>query len=190
MARADVLVIGGGPGGYTAAIRAGQLGLDVHLVERDAYGGTCLNHGCIPSKAMLTAAGFVDELEEASTMGIYAEPYVDVGEMVEWKDGVVDHLTTGVEQLCQANGVTLVEDVDVGLGGEPRGVAAGHFAHHPFDLAEDGVERVVTVVSSHIPEYDSPAQKPSARDGFRRPGVTSVPTRRNTERGLLDSVAI
>jgi dihydrolipoamide dehydrogenase len=108
MADTDVLVIGGGPGGYTTAIRAAQYDHDVTLVDRDVdLGGTCLKHGCIPSKALITASDLVTELEAASEMGIYTEPYVDVGEMVDWKDGVVDRLTTGIETLCRSNGVTL-----------------------------------------------------------------------------------
>jgi len=105
----DVAVIGAGPGGYVAAIRAGQLGLDVTLVEKDAYGGTCLNYGCIPSKAMITASDVAHEAGNAEEMGVYADPEVDVAEMVGWKDGVVDQLTGGVEKLCKANGVNLVE---------------------------------------------------------------------------------
>jgi len=104
----EVLVIGGGPGGYVAAIRAGQLGLDVTLVEKDAYGGACLNHGCIPSKALISAADVAHEANTAEHMGIYADPAVDLQGMVEWKDGVVDQLTGGVEKLCKAAGVTLV----------------------------------------------------------------------------------
>ncbi|PGF17683.1 dihydrolipoyl dehydrogenase [Natrinema sp. CBA1119] len=109
MVATDVLVIGGGPGGYTAAIRAAQRGHDVTLVDRDGVGGTCLNHGCIPSKALLTASNLVTDLESASQMGIYAEPFVDVGELIDWKDDVVDRLTGGVENLCEANGVTVRE---------------------------------------------------------------------------------
>lgn len=105
----DVAVVGAGPGGYVAAIRAGQLGLDVTLVEKDAYGGTCLNYGCIPSKAMITASGVAHEAGHAEEMGVYADPDVDVAEMVDWKDGVVDQLTGGVEKLCKANGVNLIE---------------------------------------------------------------------------------
>lgn len=105
----DVLVIGAGPGGYVAAIRAGQLDLDVTLVEKDAYGGTCLNYGCIPSKAMITASDLAHEAGHAEEMGIYADPEVEMGEMVGWKDGVVDQLTGGVEKLCKANGVELME---------------------------------------------------------------------------------
>jgi dihydrolipoamide dehydrogenase len=105
----DVLVIGGGPGGYVAAIRAAQRGLDVTLVERDAVGGTCLNYGCIPSKALITATGIARDAGDAETMGVRADPEIDVEQMVSWKDGVVDRLTGGVEALCETNGVTVVD---------------------------------------------------------------------------------
>jgi dihydrolipoamide dehydrogenase len=104
----DVLIIGGGPGGYVAAIRAGQLNLDVTLVEADAYGGTCLNHGCIPSKGMVTASEIAHDAREAEHMGIHADPEINLERMVEWKDDVVSQLTKGVEKLCEANGVHLI----------------------------------------------------------------------------------
>ena len=105
----DVAVIGAGPGGYVAAIRAAQKGLDTTLIERDAYGGTCLNHGCIPSKAFIHGADVAHEAGTAEELGIHADPAVDMGRMQEWKSGVVDRLTGGVEKLCKANGVNLVE---------------------------------------------------------------------------------
>ncbi|WIV68293.1 dihydrolipoyl dehydrogenase [Natrialbaceae archaeon AArc-T1-2] len=105
----DVLVIGAGPAGYAAAIRAGQLDLDVTLVEKDAYGGTCLNHGCIPSKALISATNVAHEAATAEEMGIHADPAVDLAGMVGWKDDVVSQLTSGVEKLCKANGVSLLE---------------------------------------------------------------------------------
>ncbi|MDY7081833.1 MAG: FAD-dependent oxidoreductase, partial [Halobacteria archaeon] len=105
----EVVVIGGGPGGYTAAIRAGQLDLDVTLVEEDAYGGTCLNYGCIPSKALISATNIAHDAANAEEMGVYADVTMNVDEMVEWKDGVVDGMTRSVEKLCKANGVSLVE---------------------------------------------------------------------------------
>ncbi|WP_323172613.1 dihydrolipoyl dehydrogenase [Natrialba sp. PRR66] len=105
----DVLVIGAGPAGYVAAIRAGQLDLDVTLVEKDAYGGTCLNYGCIPSKALITATDIAHDARNAEQMGIHADPAIDLSGMVSWKDDVVDQLTGGVEKLCKANGINLME---------------------------------------------------------------------------------
>ncbi len=105
----DLAVIGAGPGGYVAAIRAAQRDLDVTLIERDAYGGVCLNYGCIPSKALISATDVAHDARTAEAMGIYAEPAIDYGQMVGWKDDVVDQLTGGVEQLCKANGVNLLD---------------------------------------------------------------------------------
>jgi dihydrolipoamide dehydrogenase len=134
----DVLVIGAGPGGYVAAIRAGQLDLDVTLVEKDAYGGTCLNYGCIPSKALITATDRAHRVRDAEHMGIHADPAVDLQGMVDWKDEVVDQLTGGVEKLCKGNGVNLVEGaaefageqtVRVAHGGEGQGSESLEFEH-------------------------------------------------------------
>ncbi|ACV11976.1 dihydrolipoamide dehydrogenase [Halorhabdus utahensis DSM 12940] len=107
----DVLIIGAGPGGYVAAIRAGQLGLDVTLVEDDAVGGTCLNYGCIPSKALIHGADIAYEAANAEHLGVSADPTVDIDQLTGWKDDVVDQLTGGVEQLCHAQGVTVVDGV-------------------------------------------------------------------------------
>ncbi len=105
----EVLVIGAGPGGYVAAIRAGQLDLDVTLVEKEAYGGTCLNYGCIPSKALITATDVAHEAATSANRGVHADPGVNLAETMDWKDDVVDRLTDGVEQLCEAAGAALVE---------------------------------------------------------------------------------
>jgi len=104
----DVLVIGGGPGGYVAAIRAGQLDLDVTVVEMADYGGSCLNHGCIPSKALISASDVAHRASEAERMGVYADPAVDMEAMVGWKDRLVGRLTKGVESLCERAGATLM----------------------------------------------------------------------------------
>ncbi len=99
-----LLVIGAGPGGYVCAIRAGQLGIDTVIVEARKPGGTCLNIGCIPSKALIHAA---DEFEAAKAMahgrlGItVADPALDLARTVEWKDGIVGRLTTGVAGLLK-----------------------------------------------------------------------------------------
>src|SRR6184192_4217210 len=102
----DVLVIGAGPGGYPAAIRAAQLGKRVLLVERDKLGGECLNYGCIPSKALIHTAGIVHALEQAAERGVEAGPVkVDMGRLQQWKTSVVQRLSNGVGQLCKGNKV-------------------------------------------------------------------------------------
>src|SRR3974390_3480007 len=97
--RCKVLVIGGGPGGYVAAIRAGQLGLDTILVEADRLGGACLNVGCIPSKALIHAAEAAHALTDAhalNAIGLSVQPpTLDFAKTIAWKDSVVARLNTG-----------------------------------------------------------------------------------------------
>ena len=108
-----LLVVGGGPGGYVAAIRAAQLGIPTTLVEGEWLGGTCLNIGCIPSKALIHAA---QEFEHArryaqgSALGIRVQaPQIDVAQTMRWKDGIVARLTTGVASLLKKHGVQVVK---------------------------------------------------------------------------------
>ncbi|MBK4990245.1 dihydrolipoyl dehydrogenase [Pseudomonas sp. S36] len=107
-----LLIIGGGPGGYVAAIRAGQLGIPTVLVEGQALGGTCLNIGCIPSKALIHVA---EQFHRAtgyaagSQLGIsVSSPQLDISRSVAWKDGIVDRLTTGVAALLKKHGVKVI----------------------------------------------------------------------------------
>jgi len=112
MQSTTLLIIGGGPGGYVAAIRAGQLGIPTVLVEGGNVGGTCLNIGCIPSKALIHAAQEFHQLVQAadgSPLGIRASsPSIDVARTVAWKDGIVGRLTGGVAALLKKNGVQLI----------------------------------------------------------------------------------
>ena len=107
----DILVIGAGIGGYVAAIRAAQLGARVGIVEKQYIGGTCLNVGCIPSKAMLHVAQVFSELKSLDKLGIKLEgtPTIDMSVAVAFKDKVVKQLTGGVGQLLKANKVTVFE---------------------------------------------------------------------------------
>jgi dihydrolipoamide dehydrogenase len=107
----DLIVIGAGPGGYVAAIRAAQLGLKVACVEgRGSLGGTCLNVGCIPSKALLTSSGKYAELKHLAAHGVAVEgAKLDLGAMMARKDKVVDDLTKGIAFLFKKNGVDLIE---------------------------------------------------------------------------------
>ncbi len=107
MLRPKVLVIGAGPGGYVAAIRAGQLGLDTVLVEADRLGGTCLIRGCIPSKALIHAAERFDSVRRAADGGdplgivLPGPPTIDLARTIAWKDGIVDRLSNGVATLLR-----------------------------------------------------------------------------------------
>ncbi len=105
---ADSVVIGAGPGGYVAAIRLGQLGKSVALVENERLGGVCLNVGCIPSKALISASKLVKKARNASKMGIDAEVTVNLAKLQDWKQSVVDRLSNGVGILCRANNVEVM----------------------------------------------------------------------------------
>ncbi|NYT82917.1 dihydrolipoyl dehydrogenase [Alcaligenaceae bacterium] len=112
MQSTTLLIIGGGPGGYVAAIRAGQLGIPTVLIEGGQLGGTCLNVGCLPSKALIHAAEEFDKLRSYagdSGLGIsVAQPSIDIARTVAWKDGIVKRLTSGVEALLKKNGVQVL----------------------------------------------------------------------------------
>jgi dihydrolipoamide dehydrogenase len=106
----DVVVIGAGPGGYPAAIRAAQLGASVALVEREHLGGTCLNWGCIPSKALIHTSSLYAQMRSAAGLGLKIESgNFDYAAMTERKDQVVRGLRNGVKQLLAANGVKVFE---------------------------------------------------------------------------------
>lgn len=110
MAELDVIVIGGGPGGYVAALRAAQLGKSTVLFEREAVGGLCLNWGCIPSKAMLRNADVVNLVRDAERWGIrVASPSYDLGAAVDRSRQVVERLVSGVEGLLKSAGVRVVQ---------------------------------------------------------------------------------
>jgi dihydrolipoamide dehydrogenase len=104
----DVVVIGAGPGGYPAAIRAAQLGASVAIVEREQFGGTCLNWGCIPTKALIAGADALEQIKHAAAFGISVkEIKVDYKAMVAHKNKVVTTLQGGVKQLLAGNGIKL-----------------------------------------------------------------------------------
>ena len=117
-----VLVLGGGPGGYVAAIRAGQHHLDAVLVEETRLGGTCLNVGCIPSKALIHAAEAYDHARRQATsapFGLSVErPSLDFRRMIGWKDGIVGRLNTGVAALLKKSRVKIVRGHGTMLDGK------------------------------------------------------------------------
>src|ERR1700722_9195798 len=106
----DCVVIGSGPGGYVAAIRASQLGMKTAVVESDRIGGRCLNYACIPAKAVLRVADVLSEIREADDFGIsVSDPSVDFGAVTERRNKVVSTLTGGVAGLLKKNKVDVIE---------------------------------------------------------------------------------
>jgi dihydrolipoamide dehydrogenase len=130
--RFDVVILGGGSGGYVAAIRAGQLGLRVAVVEADKVGGTCLHRGCIPAKALLQSAALLDQVRDGQRFGVSAgEVTFDYGVAARRRDEVVGHLHKGVEGLLKKNKATVVPG---------RGRIAG--PGHVVVAGEAGVDQV------------------------------------------------
>ncbi len=120
----QLIIIGGGPAGYTAAIRAAQLGLKTALVERNALGGTCLNRGCVPTKALLHCAEVYETVKSAAASGVTAgEPTFDFAAMHARKGAVVTQLREGVAQLMSANGIDVLHGT--GVATAPGNVSVG-----------------------------------------------------------------
>jgi len=108
--KTEIVVVGAGPGGYAAAFYAADCGKRVILVERDArLGGVCLNHGCIPSKALLHATHLMDEVKRSENRGIsFGKPRVSLAKLREWKESIIDKLAEGLTGLCARRGVELI----------------------------------------------------------------------------------
>jgi len=114
MKHINTVVLGAGPGGYVAAIRLAQMGVETMLIEKEYMGGVCLNVGCIPSKALIHAAKSYESIAKMGQMGISAECNgIDFGATQKWKDGIVTQLTKGVQMLVEKNGAKI-------LSGEAR----------------------------------------------------------------------
>ena len=171
---ADVVVLGAGPGGYTAAFRAADLGLRTVLVERyPALGGVCLNVGCIPSKALLHAAAVIDGAGEMGAHGIeFGPPSIDLAKLAGWKDGVVGRLTRGLAGLAKQRKVRVVQ-------------GAGAFSSpHRLDVeTADGItgigfERAIIATGSQAVEIPSfPNDDPRLMDSTDALVLDDVPDR-------------
>ncbi|MCT4597948.1 MAG: dihydrolipoyl dehydrogenase [Vallitalea sp.] len=106
----DIVIIGSGPGGYVAAIRGAQLGADVCLIERDKLGGTCLNRGCIPTKAFYKNAEVMNTINNSNSFGITIDSYsVDVKKIQDRKNNIVNKLVSGVEKLLESNNIKVIK---------------------------------------------------------------------------------
>jgi dihydrolipoamide dehydrogenase len=148
---AEVLVLGAGPGGYTAAFRAADLGKKVVLVDRwPSLGGVCLNVGCIPSKALLHAAKVIDETRAMGAHGIgFAEPAIDIEKLRGWKNGVVKRLTGGLAGLAKQRNVIVVP-------GTGRLVSMNQLEVR----AEDGATKIVSFEQAIIAAGSEPVMLP------------------------------
>jgi len=147
----EVVVIGSGPGGYTAAFRAADLGKKVILIERyTSLGGVCLNVGCIPSKALLHAAKVIDEAAELSECGVqFGKPTIDTKKLVEWKNSVVAKLTGGVKTLAK------VRKVEVMIG------VAQFVSDHEIEVTmKDGKKEIVQFQQAIIAVGSRPVTLP------------------------------
>ncbi|WP_190070367.1 FAD-dependent oxidoreductase, partial [Streptomyces lanatus] len=106
----DLVILGGGSGGYAAALRGAQLGLDVALIEKDKVGGTCLHRGCIPTKALLHAGEIADQARESEQFGVKATfEGIDIAGVHKYKDGVISGLYKGLQGLVASRKVTYIE---------------------------------------------------------------------------------
>src|SRR5579875_1274040 len=170
MTQYDVVIIGGGPGGYNAAIRAGQLGLKVACVEkRKTLGGTCLNVGCIPSKALLHASEMFEEAKSGfAGLGIKVNPELDLPQMLKQKADSVGQLTKGVEFLFKKNKVDWIK-------GEGRIAGPGKVTVK----GEDGTEQTLECRDIVIATGSEPSRLPGVEVDQKRivdsTGVLSLP---------------
>src|SRR5262245_24844396 len=147
-----VVVIGAGPAGYVCAIRLAQLGQRVTVIEKDELGGTCLNVGCIPSKAMIAAGALLERIHEATAMGISVEGVkLDLARLVTWKGEVVHRLTSGVGGLLKNHKVEHV--VGQGRIHDARTVKVASSAGEKA-LACDDIVLATGSVPMSIPGFD------------------------------------
>lgn len=139
------LIIGAGTGGYPCAIRLGQLGVDAMLVEKDKPGGVCLNWGCIPSKALISATKLYHKAQHVKDMGLsFGEARVDMTQMQAWKSGIVKKLTGGVQSLVKGAGTTYVKATAEFL--DPHRVKLTYSDGKPDDIVE--AEHIVIATGS------------------------------------------
>ena len=152
----DLVIIGGGPGGYNAAIRAAQLGLQVTLIEKEKLGGVCLNEGCIPSKVFTHAAKEFASIAHFGDLGISTEGVTfDYKKLLNYKDKVITQLRKGVETLCTANKIEIIQG-EANFTAENRiGVEVGH----QFDIYEFNHAIIATGSTPITPEFLSDDRK-------------------------------
>ena len=175
----DLIVIGGGPGGYHAAIRASQYGAKVALIEKDRVGGTCLNRGCIPTKALYSSAKLLEDIEQKSKkfgLILPEEPKVDFARVVENKNQLVKKMAGEIEQLLKRNDVELYPGFGSILGGD---INSG------FDVKIEGAEstaikgkRIIIATGSKpalIPAFNIDHERILTSDDILDPNFKTIP---------------
>ena len=131
----DLVILGGGSGGYASALRGAQLGLSVVLIEKDKVGGTCLHRGCIPTKALLHAGEIADSTRHAADFGVKAEFLsMDMLAVNAYKDGVISKLYKGLQGLVKSRNITVVEGHGPNWRWTTSPIAPGTPASRPFTL--------------------------------------------------------
>src|SRR5687767_13131504 len=141
----DCIVIGSGPGGYVAAIRAAQLGMKTAVIEKDVVGGRCLNYACIPAKAVLRSADILTEVRDAGEFGItVGEPTVDFGAINERRLKVIKTLTGGVSGLFKKNGIDVIEgEASLKSGGGGVVVGGAEYSAPKVIIATGSVKKPI-----------------------------------------------
>ncbi|MDQ4115482.1 MAG: dihydrolipoyl dehydrogenase [Actinomycetota bacterium] len=141
---ADLVILGGGSGGYACALRAAELGLSVVLVEKDKLGGTCLHRGCIPTKALLHAAEVADHARDGGKVGVRSTlDGIDMDGVNSYKDGVVGKLYKGLTSLVSSRGITLVEGAGTFVGDRTVAVGGDRFTGANVVLATGSYARTL-----------------------------------------------
>lgn len=153
----ELIVLGGGPGGYAAAFRAADLGMDVTLIDtEDRPGGVCLFRGCIPSKSLLYISELLHDTRRAGDMGLtFEEPKIDIDKVREWKNGVIDGLANGLAGLCKKRGVQFIRGRAVFEGNDRVGIqdSDSDVTHFKFKHA------IIATGSTAIPLPDAEFKK-------------------------------
>lgn len=170
----QALVIGAGPGGYPCAIRLAQLGIKTLCVDKEYWGGVCLNVGCIPSKALITAAKRFEEIRHADVMGISipGEPSLDMQKLQAWKDSVVKKLTGGVRTLLKANGADMLSGT-AKITGPGRAIVTT--AEGPIEVHAEHI--VIATGSRPIQVPGFSFADPRVLDSTKALALTEVPKR-------------
>ncbi|MFL6089842.1 MAG: dihydrolipoyl dehydrogenase [Aeromicrobium sp.] len=142
----DIVILGGGSGGYATALRARQLGLTVALIEKGKLGGTCLHNGCIPTKALLHAAEVADAAREGATFGVKSTfEGIDMAQVNAYKEGVVSRLFKGLQGMLNSGGITIVEGEGKVVGDRTVEVSGQRYTGKNLVLATGSVARTLGV---------------------------------------------